>query len=116
MNSKLIARIKGDAYCDKHLLYGLTNFNDGFDDSRIKYFSEKDVEVVLERVKSLGIGIFGIEPWKNGCYYDCKVYESHTSDPTDATWYMTCFENFKKRGDNIVYAASYHIPKKLYSE
>lgn len=116
MNSKLLARIKVDAYCDKHLFYGLTNLNDGFDDSRIKYFSEKDFEVVLERVKSLGIGIFGIEPWKNGCYYDCKVYESYTSDPTDATWYMTCFENFKKRGDNIVYAASYHIPKKLYSE
>ena len=78
MNSKLLARIKVDAYCDKHLFYGLTNLNDGF--------------------------------------YDCKVYESHTSDPTDATWYMTCFENFKKRGDNIVYAASYHIPKKLLSE
>jgi len=50
MNSKLLAKIiKKDAYCDKHLFYGLTNLNDGFDIISIKYFSEKDFEVVLER-------------------------------------------------------------------
>ena len=52
MNSKLLARIKVDAYCDKHLFYGLTNLNDGFDITSIKYFSEKDFEVVLESSKS----------------------------------------------------------------
>ena len=118
MNSKMRARIKKiDAYCDKHLFYGLTNLNDGFDDSRIKYFSEKDFEVVLERVKSLGIGIFGIDTFRffeDKRYYSCDVFEIHTSNPADATWYMTCFEKNKKRGDNIVYAASYFIPKKLY--
>jgi hypothetical protein len=57
MNSKMRARIKKiDAYCDKHLFYGLTNLNDGFDITSIKYFSEKDFEVVLERVKTLGFG------------------------------------------------------------
>lgn len=56
------ARIKkDDAYCDKHVFYGLKNLNDGFDFTSIKYFSEKDFEVVLERVKTLGLGIYGID-------------------------------------------------------
>ena len=109
MNSKMRARIKKiDAYCDKHLFYGLTNLNDGFDITSIKYFSEKDFEVVLERVKTLGFGIYGIETFM---FIEDKLYYSN---PADATWYMTCFEKNKKRGDNIVYAASYFIPKKLY--
>ena len=117
MNSKLLARIKVDAYCDKHVFYGLTKLNDGFDKPSIKYFSEKDFEVVLERVKTLGFGIYGIDTFRffeDKRYYSCDFFEIHTSNPADATWYMTCFENFKKRGDNIVYAASYFIPKKLY--
>ena len=118
MNSKLLAKIiKKDAYCDKHLFYGLTNLNDGFDIISIKYFSEKDFEVVLERVKTLGFGIYGIDTFRffeDKRYYSCDVFEIHTSNPADATWYMTCFEKNKKRGDKIVYAASYFIPKKLY--
>lgn len=117
MDSDLIDNIyKKDAYLEKHVFYGLTNLNDGFDGPRIKYFSERDFEVVLARVKSLGLGIYGIEPWRDGCFYDCEVFECHTSDPTEYSWYMNCFDNFKRRGDNIVYAASYHIPENLYLE
>jgi hypothetical protein len=61
MNSDLIDKIKkDDTYCDKHVFYGLKNLNDGFDNQTIRYFSEKDFEIVLERVKSLGLGIYGI--------------------------------------------------------
>ena len=117
MNSDLIDNIyKKDAYLEKHVFYGLTNLNDGFDNPTIKYFSEKDFEMVLERVKSLGLGIYGIDTFEDKCYYACDVFECHTSDPTDFSWYMNCFDNFKRRGDNIVYAASYHIPENLYSE
>ena len=117
MDSDLIDNInKKDAFLEKHVFYGLKDLNDGFDYRNNQYFSEKDFEVVLERVKSLGLGIYGIEPWLDGCFYDCEVFECHTSDPTDSSWYMNCFDNFKKRGDNIVYSATYHIPENLYSE
>ena len=55
---------KKGAYLDKHVFYGLTNLNDGFDAMSIKYFSETDFKIVLDRVKEFGIGITGIEPWK----------------------------------------------------
>jgi hypothetical protein len=120
MNSDLIDNInKKDAYLEKHVFYGLKDLNDGFDYRNNQYFSERDFEVVLERVKSLGFGIYGIDTFEfieDKRYYSCDVFEIHTSNPADATWYMTCFEKNKKRGDNIVYAASYFIPKKLYSE
>jgi hypothetical protein len=63
--------------------------------------------VVLGRVKSLGLGIMGIEPWKDGNYYGVETYERNTSDSTDSKWYMDCFEKFKKTGVPINYAASY---------
>lgn len=117
MNFKFIDKVKQEAdYLEKHLFYGLKNLNDGFDAPGIKYFSEKDFEVVLGRVKSLGLGIMGIEPWKDGNYYGVETYESYTSDPTDPKWYMNCFKKFKKRGDTIDYAASYFIPEKLLEE
>ena len=67
--------------------------------------------MVLRRVKSLGLGIMGIEPWKDGNYYIVQTDERNTSDPTDSKWYMNCFEKFKKTGDSdpINYAASYFI-------
>ncbi len=74
--------------------------------------------MVLRRVKSLGLGIMGIEPWKDVNYYGVETYESYTSDPTDPKWYMDCFKKFKKTGDSgpINYAASYYIPEKLMKE
>ncbi len=42
--------------------------------------------MVLGRVKSLGLGIMGIEPWKDGSYYGVETYERYTSDPIDSKW------------------------------
>jgi hypothetical protein len=63
-------------YLDKHIFIGLTNLNDGFDAPGIKYFSEKDFDIVLtRRVKEHGIAVYGIEPWLNRDYYATSVYE-----------------------------------------
>jgi hypothetical protein len=69
--------------------------------------------VVLGRVKSLALGIMGIEPWKDGNYYIVQTDERNTSDPTDSKWYMDCFEKFKKTGDSgpINFTASYFNQK-----
>jgi hypothetical protein len=74
--------------------------------------------VVLGRVKSLGLGIMGIEPWKDVNYYVVQTDERNTSDPTDSKWYMDFFEKFKKTGDSgpINFTASYYIPEKLMKE
>jgi hypothetical protein len=61
-------------------------------------------------VRELGLGIYGIEPWKNGEFYSVETYEDHTNDPTDYNWYSNVFESFKKGDDNLQYSASYYIP------
>ena len=100
------------AYLDKHVFYGLTNLNDGFDAMSIKYFSETDFKIVLDRVKEFGIGITGIEPWKDGEFYDVMIYEMVTDNPADPEWYLKAFEDFKKDDKNLQYAASYSVSDK----
>ncbi len=100
-------------YLDKNIFYGLTNLNDGFDSPSIKYFSAQDFEIILNRVKQLGLGILGIEPWKNGEFYSVTIYEDETNDPTDSKWYRNAFENFRKEDEALQYAATYFIPDEL---
>ena len=112
MNNKLEQK---RTYLDKHIFYGLTNLNNGFDALLIKYFSAKDFQIVLDRVKKSKLGIIGIEPWKDGKFYDVATYETVTDDPSDSTWYMKAFEDFKKADKYLLYAATYHIPDDLLS-
>tara|TARA_B110000977_G_C10833369_1_gene399003 strand:- start:51 stop:473 length:423 start_codon:yes stop_codon:yes gene_type:complete len=100
------------AYLDKNVFYGLTNLNDGFDAKSIKYFSETDFKIVLDRVKKLGIGIAGIEPWKDGEFYDVVVYELITDNPANPEWYLKAFEDFKKVEKNLQYSATFLVLEK----
>ena len=105
-----------EKYLDKHVFYGLTNLNDGFDASGIKYFKEEDFATVLERVKKLKLGINGIEPWKNGEFYDVVTFEMVTTEPTDSNWYEQVFANFKEADSNLQYAATYYVPDELLND
>jgi hypothetical protein len=98
-------------YLNKNIFYGLKNVNDGFDAEIIKYFSETDFQIVLNRVEKLGIGVLGIEPWKNGEFYDVKTYEEYATNPTDSKWYQQAFDDFKKRDSDLQYAATYSMPE-----
>lgn len=100
-------------YLDNYVFYGLINLNDGFDFQDIKYFSEPDFSVVLERVNNLALGIYGIETWKAGDFYGVLVHEQVTDDPTDPTWYKEAFETFRQQDDSLLYAATYYIPNHL---
>ncbi len=86
------------------------NLNDGFDAEGIYYFSEKDFEIVLDRVETHNIGICGIEPWLNGMYFGVTVVEDFKTTPDDASWYRQAFEAFKGH-PNLMYAATYDVPK-----
>jgi hypothetical protein len=97
-------------FLKKNIFFGLTNCNDGFDNPNIWYFSENDFATVLERVQELGIGITGIEPWKNGQLFDARVYEAVTDDPTDPGWYLQAFEALRQMEGDLLYAATFYFP------
>ncbi len=99
------------AYLNKHIFHGLKNLNTGFDADSIKYFSEDDFQIVLERVEKHQIGITGIEPWKNGEFYDVLTYEDFDCDPTDPKWYNEAFKKFK--GLDLQFSATYDISENL---
>ena len=100
-------------YLDKNIFHGLKNLNDGFDAESIQYFSQADFEIVLSRIEKLGLGITGIEPWKNGEFFDVAVYEEFTKNPSDPNWYKNAFKGFVELGEDLQYAATYYVPKKL---
>ena len=100
-------------YLDKYVFKGLTNLYEGFDSESIKYFNSHDFKIVLDRVEELGLGIYGIEPWKNGVFYDVLTYEEYNTIPTDPKWYRAAFNEFLKSGVELQYAASYQISDKL---
>ena len=105
-----------DRFLDRYIFYGLTNLNTGFDVDSIKYYSEKDFKIILERCEKAGIGIFGIEPWLDGEFYDVITKEELDADADDPVWYNLAFEEFAGRGIELQYSATYHIPGKLLEE
>ncbi len=97
-------------FLDKYIFFGLENLNDGFDAVSIKYFSEADFSIVLQRIEENRIGLYGIEPWLNGEFYDVLTFEDYNAKPTDPHWYKQAFEQFKKEGKELQYSATYFIP------
>ncbi len=100
-------------FLEKYVFVGLTNLNDGFDSVKIKYFSESEFKIVLRRVEHFKIGIFGIEPWRDGEFFGVTTFEDHFSQPDNPEWYWKAFENFVKMKENLQYAASYKVPEEL---
>ena len=112
-NDKNTNKSPSFVYLKTYIFYGLKNLNDGFDTSSIYYFSESEFEIVLERVEKNGLGIYGIEPWINGSFYDVKIVEDYSSDAIDPKWYKTAFTEFKQAKKGLMYAATYFVPEHL---
>ena len=112
MDEKEIDRLR-EEYLSKHIFCGLTDLNTGFDVSTIKYFSKEEFETVLDRCERDGIGIYGIEPWQDGDFYDVWTCEDFSCDPADPRWYRMAFDDFATRGVTLQYAASYYVPAGL---
>lgn len=112
-NSKRKTILNKEEFLNINIYKGLKNLNNGFDAPSIKYFSEEDFEKVLTRVEKFNLGIYGIEPWKNGEFYDVKGYEEYGTIPTNPKWYKKAFEEFKKSGNKLQYSATYQIPNSL---
>ena len=97
----------------KNVYHGLKDLNTGFDSSYIKYFSQSDFEIILDRIEELGITLSGLEPWLNGDYYDVQIRENHIEEFGDK-WYRQFFEKYKLERKDLQYSASYYVPKELF--
>jgi hypothetical protein len=100
-------------YLDNNVFKGLQNLNTGFDALSIKYFSEPDFKIVLNRIEDLGIGIHGIEPWYRGEFYDVLTMEDFNSNADSARWYWKAFKKFTDLKKDLQYAATYDVPVEL---
>jgi hypothetical protein len=100
-------------YLAQHVFKDLTDINDGFDAPMIKYFSQADFQVVLERVEKLGIGLHGIEPWRDGKYFKTVEFEDYGIDQFDPNWYKSAFVKLIGLGEELQYSASYDVPEEL---
>ncbi len=96
-----------------HVFHGLRDQNDGFDSPVIAYFTAGEFAVVLERVRTLGLGIHGIEPWQNGDFYAVATPRRGTEGPRDPAWYLAAFARFQAEADDLLYAASFDVPDEL---
>ncbi|CAM1334650.1 hypothetical protein [Tenacibaculum aestuariivivum] len=106
-------QIKKDEYLKTNVFNELKNVNDGFDSKWIYYFSESNFQIVLNRVKKLGIGITKFQPCINGGFYVPAVVEFYDTFSADSKWYQEAFDNFKITKKNLKNSASYVVPKKL---
>jgi hypothetical protein len=91
----------------------LTNLNDGFDKATNLHFSETDFETIIERAEYFGIGIYTIEGWLDGVYYDAANHEDFNKKATDPLWYKKALKTMSMRQPGLSYTATYKVSKKL---
>lgn len=103
-------------FLDKYVFYGLRDLNTGFDVNVISYHSRDEFKIVLERCEKLGIGIHGLEPWRDGEFYDVITKEDLGAEADEPVWYKLAFEEFVSRGVELQYSATYQIPEKLLED
>ena len=108
--------MKKRQFLEKHIFSGLSNKNDGFDSSKISYFTEKEFRVVLERIEKYCCGIYGIEPFLDNEFFDIRTFESSGLECTDKNWYWKAFNDFAEKNANLQYSATFYIPDELLFE
>jgi len=101
-------------YLNKHIFYGLKK-NPDVETSSMVTFDEADFSIVLERVHSNRIGIYGIEVSLDGQYYGIKTHEEYSTFPQDQEWITAAFEYFKSLNLNLRYSASYYVGGNLFN-
>jgi hypothetical protein len=101
------------AFLKVHVFHGMHNLNDGYDTLNSEYFKEAEFRVVLQRCTAMGIGLYGIEPWKNGTFFDVVTLDKSIYQADDPDWYFQAFEKFVALEENLSYSASFYVPIKL---
>lgn len=97
-------------YADKYLYAGLTNQREYIDSSKTFFLNKADCAALLQRVEEQGLGVLGIETWKNGEFHSVQVYEEHSNaDPYDTSWYYDAFR-YVKGDPELIYLCTFEVP------
>lgn len=94
--------------------FGFKDHNTGFDVKGISYFSLEDFYKILDRCKEMDVGIFGIEPWPNGEYGDCRTMEEYNASSRDSRWWHQAIDEMIGKGIDHNFSCSYDIPEEKY--
>ena len=94
-----------------NIFQDLENLNDGFDAEGVMHFSETHFEKVLARVELLGLGINGIETWKDEEFHMVEVFEDYSSSSQDAKWYKKGFDKLRNDSSDLLFSATYFVPQ-----
>jgi threonyl-tRNA synthetase len=105
------SRLTDDQILEKFIFNGIDKIDQTFDAPSIQYFKEKEFEEILNRCNKYNTGIQGIEPWLNGEYYGCEVFESNGGNCYDSRWYFEIFNKFKSQNLNLDYSATFNTSK-----
>jgi hypothetical protein len=100
-------------FLEKNIFQNLKNLNETNDDEAIRYFSEADFQIAIERIENLGIGIYKIEPRLEGVAIEAKVNEDYRKKATDPKWYKRAFFELKKNQPKLQYSATYRVSDRL---
>lgn len=103
-------------FLEKHIFTDLKNLNEGLDQDTVSYFSEADFEVLLEKVKYYGIGVYKIESWLDGEVSGVATHEDFKKKATDPKWYKKAFLTFKSRQPRLSYSGTYKVSNKLLAK
>lgn len=102
-------------FLEQHIFIDLKNLNDGFDSEGKAYFSEADFEIVLERIKKFGIGMYTLETRLKGELHGSKGHLDYNKKATDPKWCKKAYIEFKMKQPDLLYAGTYKISPKLLS-
>jgi hypothetical protein len=100
-------------FLEKNIFTDLKNLNAGFGQEGVKYFSESDFEIVLDRAEHFGLSIYTIKPWSKDKSHEASSHESHKKKATNPVWYKKEFMTLKTRQEGLLYSATYKVSKKL---
>ena len=100
-------------FLEKNIFTDLKNLNAGLAEEGIKYFSESDFGIILDRAEHFGLSIYNITPWIKSKTLEASSHEDHKKKATDPKWYKKEFKTLKTRQEGFLYSAKYKVSKKL---
>ncbi len=97
-------------YASKYLQQGLPTARQYLNDSGMRFYHADHFDVILKRVQEQRVGINGMEVWKNGEYYDVRVFEPvWGNDEYDSTWYMAAYRELRIPESAYMYMCTFKL-------
>ncbi|MDW5287614.1 hypothetical protein [Formosa sp. PL04] len=99
-----------EEFLEQNVFTGLTKNNENNGEC---YFSEEDFSEVLKQCEHFGIAIYDIKATINGEDHKTINHDMFRKKATDVNWYKREFSHLKREQEDMQYAATYKVSKKL---